>query len=178
MKTSSYAGALLALMGAAQAVDMSPYKAGPNVEAGFATFVKEWYRTSEDKASTTSYTDFWVPVTGELILAGNKFVGYHDMLAVKQKLLPPGGNKAWWHLIKDSKITGETATNKTYVADIIIQTTYTPGNCSQVYGAAAFTILKNHAGVPILTPHSQAVSLYNLTVSDVRSPTDVPCTRS
>ncbi|KAL2071331.1 hypothetical protein VTL71DRAFT_12566 [Oculimacula yallundae] len=179
MKVFFNAGSLLALLlGAAQAVDMANYKAGSNVEAGFATFVKEWYRTSEEKASTTTYTDFWVPDTGSMILAGNKFVGYKDMLAIKQKLLPPNGNKAWWHLIKGSKISGETATDKTYVADIVIQTTFTPGNCSQATGAATFTILKDKAGVPTLKPHSKAVSLYNLKVSDVNSPTNVACTKS
>jgi hypothetical protein len=53
------------------------------------------------------------------------------MLAVKQALLPVDGNKAWWHLIRGSEVVGEASDSKTYVANIVIQTTYTPGNCSQ-----------------------------------------------
>ncbi|KAK7707975.1 hypothetical protein SLS64_006797 [Diaporthe eres] len=112
------------------AVDMSPYKAGAGVEDGFATFVEEYYRISEDKTATTTFTDFWT-TDGELIIAGNVYQGYDAMLAVKQALLPVDGNKSWWHLIRGSELVGEAADSKTYVADIVIQTTYTPGNCSQ-----------------------------------------------
>ena len=66
-----------------------------------------------------------------MILAGNEFDGYKNILAVKQKLLPEGGNKKWWHLIKTAAVAAETATDKTYLASMIVQTTYTPGNCSQ-----------------------------------------------
>lgn len=114
----------------AQAVDMSPYQAGPGVEDGFATFVQEYYRVSEDASSTTAYTDFW-PADGEMILAGNHYTGTDQILAVRQKLLPNDGSKAWWHLIRGAELQTDAQDSKTYVAEVVIQTTYTPGNCSQ-----------------------------------------------
>ena len=122
---------LLALSAAvASAVDMTPYKADANVDAGFAKFVEEYYLTSEDKNSTTSFTNFW-PADGKMILAGNVYTGSATILAVKQNLLPPTGNKSWWHLIRGASVTGETDADKTFVANIVIQTTYVGGNCSQ-----------------------------------------------
>lgn len=85
---------------------------------------------SEDKAATTSFTDFW-PADGSLIAAGKAFKGSASILAVKQNLLPPDGNKAWWHLILGANAVGEDSKTKTINAKIIVQTTYTPGNCSQ-----------------------------------------------
>lgn len=112
------------------AVDMTPYKPDSDVDAGFAEFVEEYYLTSEDKNSTTAFTNFW-PSDGELIIAGHSFSGSAAVLAIKQSLLPPSGNKSWWHLIRGASITGETDSNKTFVANIVIQTTYAGGNCSQ-----------------------------------------------
>lgn len=85
---------------------------------------------SEEKAATTSFTDFW-PADGSLIAAGTTFKGSASILAVKQKLLPPDGNKAWWHPILGANVVSEDSKTKTINAKIIIQTTYTPGNCSQ-----------------------------------------------
>ncbi|OHE96234.1 hypothetical protein CORC01_08452 [Colletotrichum orchidophilum] len=170
--------ALLALSASlANAVDMASYEASPGVDAAFANFVSEYYLVSEDKAATTSFTNFW-PSDGKLILAGRTFSGYTAMLAVKQSLLPPNGNKSWWHLIRGATVSGETDADKTFVADIVIQTTYVGGNCSQAYGNASFTVLKDAQGVPRLEPHSESLSVYNLTVSTTESPTDIPCSSS
>jgi hypothetical protein len=123
--------ALLAFSGAlVNAVDMSSYKPDSDVDAGFTSFVEEYYLTSEDKNSTTSFTNFW-PENGTLTIAGSSFTGWDSILAVKQSLLPPSGNKSWWHLIRGASITGETDEDKTFVANIVIQTTYVGGNCSQ-----------------------------------------------
>ncbi|KAG8165191.1 hypothetical protein KVR01_005466 [Diaporthe batatas] len=168
---------ILSAASLASAVDMSPYKAGVGVDEGFATFVEEYYRISEDKTATNTFTDFWT-TDGELIIAGNTYKGYNAMLGVKQALLPVDGNKAWWHLIRGSEVVGEAADSKTYMANIVIQTIYTPGNCSQAYGNASFTLLKGDDGLPILTPHSQALTVYNLSVSTTASPTDIACTTS
>ncbi|KXH53659.1 hypothetical protein CSIM01_07697 [Colletotrichum simmondsii] len=159
------------------AVDMAPYKPSAGVDVAFADFVSEYYRTSEDKAATTTFTNFW-PASGKMILAGRTFEGATAMLGVKQSLLPPNGNKSWWHLIRGATVGGETETDKTFVAEIVVQTTYVGGNCSQAYGSAAFTVLKDAQGTPRLEPHSKSLSVYNLTVSTTDSPTDIPCSSS
>lgn len=89
-----------------------------------------YYAISEDASTTTTYTDFW-PSDGEMILAGNHYSGTDQILAVRQKLLPNDGTKAWWHLIRGAEVESEAEDSKTYVAEVVIQTTYTPGNCSQ-----------------------------------------------
>ncbi|OLN97108.1 hypothetical protein CCHL11_02048 [Colletotrichum chlorophyti] len=159
------------------AVDMAPYKPDANVDKAFAKFVEEYYLTSEDKSATTAFTNFW-PADGQLILAGRTFSGSAAMLAVKQSLLPPGGNKSWWHLIRGASVAGESEESKTFVANIVIQTTYVGGNCSQAYGNASFTILKDDQGSPRLEPHSESLSVYNLAVSTTESPTNIPCSAS
>ncbi|KAK7958526.1 hypothetical protein PG996_010042 [Apiospora saccharicola] len=174
MKSST---SLLAIVGLASAspVDMGPYKPDSDVDAAFSSFVKEYYRVSEDKAATTSFTDFW-PADGSLVAAGNTFRGSASILAVKQKLLPPDGNKAWWHPILGANVVGEDSKTKTINAKIIIQTTYTPGNCSQAHGNAAFTVVKDPDGVPNWTPHTGGLLVYNLTVNTIQTPTDEACT--
>ncbi|KAF6823380.1 hypothetical protein CMUS01_10717 [Colletotrichum musicola] len=159
------------------AVDMAPYKPSAAVDAAFAKFVQEYYLTSEDKNATTSFTDFW-PADGTLVIAGRTFTGSASILGVKQSLLPPGGNKSWWHLIRGASVAGETGEEKTFVADVVIQTTYVGGNCSQAYGNASFTVLKDTSGVARLEPHSGSLKVYNLTVSTTESPTDIPCSSS
>ena len=151
MKLSTLSVALASLVSATP-VDMTLYKPGSNVDIDFGPFVKEYswphahrpasaesvkrtdfiryYRVSEDKTATASFTDFW-PSDGVLIAAGTTFKGSASMLGLKQSLLPPNGNKAWWHLIEGANVLAEDAKTKTINAKIIIQTTYTPGNCSQ-----------------------------------------------
>ncbi|KAJ0333052.1 hypothetical protein COL922a_011150 [Colletotrichum nupharicola] len=146
---------------------MAPYKPAANVDAAFAPFVEAYYLASEDKAATTTFTDFWL-ATGQLIIAGRTFSGYAAMLGVKQSLLPPAGDKSWWHLIRGASVAGETAESKTFLAEIVIQTT----------GSASFTVLKDAQGAPRLEPHSESLSVYNLTVSTTDSPTDIPCSSS
>ncbi|KXH62873.1 hypothetical protein CSAL01_10604 [Colletotrichum salicis] len=165
MKSSTTLLSLTATLAAA--VDMTPYKPSAGVDVAFADFVSEYYRTSEDKAATTTFTNFW-PADGRMILAGRTFSGSTAMLGVKQSLLPPTGNKSWWHLIRGATVGGETETDKTFVAEIVVQTT----------GSAAFTVLKDAQGTPRLEPHSESLSVYNLTVSTTDSPTDIPCSSS
>ncbi|KAJ3946060.1 uncharacterized protein N0V96_004412 [Colletotrichum fioriniae] len=92
----------------AAAVDMAPYKPSAGVDVAFADFVSEYYRTSEDKAATTTFTNFW-PADGKMILAGRTFTGATAMLSVKQSLLPPNGNKscgsAAFTVLKDAQGT-------------------------------------------------------------------------
>ncbi|KAK8028350.1 hypothetical protein PG991_005406 [Apiospora marii] len=192
-----YSTSLLAIVGlaAASPVDMGPYKPDSDVDAAFSSFVKEYgfsdpyeadvhqrlissnryYRVSEDEAATTSFTDFW-PADGSLVAAGNTFKGSASILTVKQKLLPPEGNKAWWHPILGANVVSEDSKTKTINAKIIIQTTYTPGNCSQAHGNAAFTVAKDADGVPNWTAHTGCLLVYNLTVNTIQTPTDEACT--
>lgn len=85
---------------------------------------------SEDSYATDNLTDFW-PSDGQMILAGHEYVGIDKILAVRQALLPPGGTKSWWHIIRSSSVVSEDDSFKTYEAEIVIQTTYEGGNCSQ-----------------------------------------------
>ncbi|TDZ29779.1 hypothetical protein C8035_v004213 [Colletotrichum spinosum] len=170
--------ALLAVYAAAvSAVDMKPYKPAPNVDAAFAKFVEEYYRTSEDKTATTAFTNFWPP-DGELVVADIRVTGSRDILGIKQALLPLDQDKTWHHLIRGATVAGDTKESKTFVANIVIQTTYALDGCSQAYGNASFTILKDAEGVPRLTPHSESLSSYKLAVSTVESPTNIPCSSS
>ncbi|KAK6853036.1 hypothetical protein PG995_011587 [Apiospora arundinis] len=174
-----YYAPLLAIFGyaATSPVDMSLYKPETYVDAAFSPFVEEYYRTSEDKAATSSFTNFW-PADGTLIAAGKPFKGSASILGVKQNLLPPDGNKAWWHLIQGANVVSEDDRTKTINAKIIIQTTYTPGNCSQAHGNAAFTVAKGTDGVPNWTPHTGNLLVYNLTVNTIQTPTDEGCTKA
>ncbi|ELQ35263.1 hypothetical protein OOU_Y34scaffold00719g27 [Pyricularia oryzae Y34] len=186
MRFSTIILGLTATMAAATPVTMEPYKAGANVDPAFAKFVEEWYRISEDKAATTTFSDFFAP-GGQLILAGQAFNTPESIVAVKQNLLPPNGNKAWWHLIQGSTLVADDTKTQTVSAKIIIQTTYTPGNCSQAHGAnrvdsisgnAAFTVAKDASGKPNWVPHTAGLQVYNLTVNTVNTPTDEPCQKA
>ncbi|KAL8284580.1 hypothetical protein RB600_009137 [Gaeumannomyces tritici] len=162
---------------AATPVDMGPYKAGAKVDPAFAKFVEEYYRVSEDKLSTTALTDLF-SADGQLIAAGNPFRGAKGILGIRQALLPPNGNKAWWHLIESATFVGEDAKTQTVSAKIVVQTTFTPGNCSQAHGNAAFTVAKDAKGVPNWVPHTGGLLVYNLTVNTIQTPTNEPCTAS
>ncbi|CAG8953960.1 hypothetical protein HYFRA_00009059 [Hymenoscyphus fraxineus] len=173
------ASAVLALLvAAAQAVDMKIYKETPDVDAGYRDFVEEYYATSEDATATTTYTDFWPSDdSGIMILAGSRFEGAKNISAVKQRLLPPNSGKSWWHILVGSSVKpgSETDKSKTFTTEMVVQTTYVGGNCSEALGHAEFTILKGEDGSLNLEPHKGGLGMYNLTVSDTRSPTDVPC---
>ncbi|KAK2625047.1 hypothetical protein QTJ16_005416 [Diplocarpon rosae] len=166
---------LAALATVTRAVNMTNYAPSPGVEERFKEFVRFFYYTSESRSSAVSYKSFW-PEDGRMILAGHQFNGTAAILAAKQRLLPPGGDKRWWHLIRGAVVKGETVADKTYAVDVVIQTTYLGGNCSEAYGNAAFTILKDDTGLPRLEAYSQSLSLYNLTVTPTFSPTSFPCT--
>ncbi|TLS31441.1 hypothetical protein PpBr36_02538 [Pyricularia pennisetigena] len=177
MRFSSVTFGLAATIAVASPVTMDPYKAGDNVDPAFAKFVEEWYRISEDKAATTTFSDFFAP-GGQLIVAGSVFDTPEKIVAVKQNLLPPNGNKAWWHLIQGSTLVADDTKTQTVSAKIIIQTIYTPGNCSQAHGNAAFTVAKDASGKPNWVPHTGGLKVYNLAVNTVQSPTDEPCSKA
>ncbi|KAK8042441.1 hypothetical protein PG994_012924 [Apiospora phragmitis] len=152
-----FSAPLLAIISLASAspVDMSPYKPESNVDAAFAPFVEEYGCPNHSRANLQGAT---------------------SILAVKQNLLPPDGNKAWWHLIEGANVVSEDSKTKTINAKIVIQTTYTPGNCSQAHGNAAFTVAKGADGIPNWTAHTGNLLVYNLTVNTIQTPTDEACT--
>ncbi|KAK1995126.1 hypothetical protein LX36DRAFT_751302 [Colletotrichum falcatum] len=172
--------ALLTLAAAlAGAVDMTPYEPAADVEAGFADFLIGFYMTMENQTATDTFTDFWPANNlGELVYDGCSFPGAANILGMKQVMLPRNGDKILWNLIRNASVVEDTAGDKTYLAKIVVQTSYPAGNCSQTYGDARFTILKDEEGVPRLKPHSGSLSLYNLTVSPTESPTNIACTLS
>ncbi|KAK1595644.1 uncharacterized protein LY79DRAFT_510874 [Colletotrichum navitas] len=159
------------------AVDLASYQPAAGVEAGFSGFLKEFYTTMEDQSATDTFTDFWPSNgLGEFIYQGSPFPGPTNILGIKQALLPRMGNKLLWNLIRGASVVSDAAGEKTYLVEIVIQTSHPAGNCSQAYGDARFTMLKDEDGFPRLTPHSGSLSQYNLTVSTTDSPTDIPCT--
>lgn len=200
------AATIISLASLVAAVDMTSYVAGEGVEPAFAPFLKEYYRIQEDKLANATFIDLWTPTDAVMILQGTEFDGAATMLAVRNKLLPATGtpSKNWWHVMEGAVVLGQDTGSKTYMATFIVQTTYVPGNCSQAQwvlsslsyrgfsgcvevrladvsplfhsAKAAFTVLKDDAGQPRLTPHTQNLRVYNLTMNTVLTPTAEPCT--
>lgn len=123
---------LLSLASLAAAVDMTLYKAGAGVDAAFKDFVAEYYLVNEDKTASATFLDLWT-TDARMILQGNVYNGAEAMLKVRNTLLPATGtpSKAWWHYVTDAEVVTDAADSKTFLATIIVQTTYLPGNCSQ-----------------------------------------------
>ncbi|POS75188.1 hypothetical protein DHEL01_v206417 [Diaporthe helianthi] len=114
---------------------------------------------------------------GLMIIEGNVHQGYDAILKVKQELLSVGGNKTWWHSIRGSTVVDEAADLKTYMADVVTETTSQLANfCFRSFSNASFTLSKGDDGLPILTPHSQALMLFNLTTSTTASEKEGACT--
>lgn len=126
------ASAFVSLIALAKAVDMTLYQAGAGVDEGFKAFVEEYYLINEDKYATTNFTDLFTD-DAVMILQGREFDGPATMLQVRNSLLPINANptKDWWHLIETAEVAGEEDASKTFAVTMIVQTTYTPGNCSQ-----------------------------------------------
>lgn len=151
MQTSTILLALSALSTIVTASDLSGFKAGPGVEAELAFFLTTYFPTSEDPASTTSWTNWWAE-TGSLTFRGVEYAGAAKRLAVKQSILPPGGNVTWNHIITDVAVKSETATSKTYNESAVIEIRNTgTKTCSGFTGNVIAEIKKNDAGEVDLT---------------------------
>ncbi|CAN8096182.1 unnamed protein product [Discula destructiva] len=161
----------------AAAVDMASYQAGMGVEQEFAEFVQEYYRIQEDKHATTTFLDMWTP-DAVMVLQGTEIHGPDAMLAMRNKLLPANAtpSKDWWHVIQSAEVDSKDESTKTYLVTMIVQTTYTPGNCSQAHGKAKFSIRRDAIGLTRLDPHWQNLAVYDLTMNTVESPTSEACT--
>ncbi|KAK2009719.1 hypothetical protein LZ32DRAFT_693824 [Colletotrichum eremochloae] len=175
MKTSAV---LLPLAAAALAgaADISSYQPAAGVDPAFRDFLVEFYAVMEDQTTNDTFTDFWPSNgLGEFIYNNCTFPGPANVLGIKQVLVPRMGDTLLWHLIRNASVIANTAGDKTYQVDTVIQTSTPTGNCSQAYGDARFTILKDAKGVPRLTPHTGGLSIYNLTVTQPNSPSDIAC---
>lgn len=88
------------------------------------------YAFAEDHTSTDTFTDFFVPDTGRLIVLENTAEGPDAIVKLKQALLPTTGEKQWNHLPNATTVHSETSTEKIYNVLGVIQSRFDGGNCS------------------------------------------------
>ncbi|EAT78947.2 hypothetical protein HBH56_072080 [Parastagonospora nodorum] len=163
------------LLGTAASIDMSKYSAGPGVESEFKSFVQALYASTEDPAVRETFADYFT-TNGTLIVRGIVATGADEIIALKEKLLPPAGNKHWNHKPNVTTVDSETATQKTYQVLGVIQSTYDGGNCSQAYYSTRFTVTKDVSGIPQIAPHSGSLVSYDdFIIEPSQTPTDIPC---
>ncbi|KAK6206981.1 hypothetical protein QIS74_13469 [Colletotrichum tabaci] len=176
MKISEVLLPVTLLLGSALAVDMSKYQAEADVDASFKPFLEALYASAEDYKSTDTFTDFFVPESGRLIVLENTAEGPAAIVRLKQALLPTTGQKHWNHLPNVTSVYTETATQKTYDVLGLIQTRFDGGNCSAAYYSSRFTVLKDSKGNVRNQPHSGSLVAYDdYIVSPAESPTHIPC---
>ncbi|CAL3969394.1 hypothetical protein PZA11_006047 [Diplocarpon coronariae] len=166
----------LALFTATHAGDMSAYEPSVGVEKEFKDFITKFYIAAEDPSDKKGFTSFWIG-SGSMVMADEEYRGWASINDMRQSLLryPPGHKKSWWHIIRHVTVRGETKIDKTYEADITIQITSTPGACTESYGKAAFTILKDEEGKPRLLPGTMSMRWYQLTLQETSSADEIPC---
>ncbi|KAK1985951.1 hypothetical protein LZ30DRAFT_706985 [Colletotrichum cereale] len=176
MRVSTVVFPLTMLLGSALGVDMSKYQAEPGVDASFQPFLKALYASAEDYKSTDTFTDFFVPETGRLVVLEHDAQGAEAIVALKQSLLPTTGTKHWNHLPNVTSVYSETATEKVYNVFGLIQSIFDGGNCSAAYYSSRFTVLKDGKGTVRNQAHSGSLVLYDdYVVSPGSSPTNIPC---
>ncbi|GKT43611.1 uncharacterized protein ColSpa_03792 [Colletotrichum spaethianum] len=130
MKASTVFFPLAFLLGSALGVDMSKYEAEEGVDASFQPFLEALYASAEDYKATDTFTDFFVPETGRLVVLENDAQGPDAIVRLKQALLPTTGVKHWNHLPNITSVYSETAAEKVYKVLGLIQTRFDDGNCS------------------------------------------------
>ncbi|GKT82277.1 hypothetical protein Ct61P_00127 [Colletotrichum tofieldiae] len=130
MKASLVLFPLTLLWGSALGVDMSKYEATKGVDASFQPFLEALYASAEDYKSTDTFTDFFVPESGRLVVLENDAQGPAAIVKLKQALLPTTGVKHWNHLPNITSVHSETTTEKVYDVLGLIQTRFDGGNCS------------------------------------------------
>ncbi|CZT25843.1 uncharacterized protein RCC_11512 [Ramularia collo-cygni] len=164
----------LGLAGLVQSLDMSFYKPGAGVEPEFKAYVEELYRSTEVPAYTTEFSNFFTP-DGQLIVRGIVATGSDEIIALKQRLLPPAGNKHWNHRPNATTVDSDSSTQKVYQVLGVIQATYDGVNCSQAYYSTRFTVVKN-AGVLSFETHAGNLAKYDdFIIQPSVSPTDIAC---
>ncbi|PPJ50667.1 hypothetical protein CBER1_05232 [Cercospora berteroae] len=167
--------AAASLLGLATAVDMSGYVAGEGVDAEFKNYLDVLYYEAELSTATTGFTDFFIP-NGKLIVRGRTATGSAAILAFKQQLMPPNGNKHWNHLPNITTVVEDSAERKTFHVLGLIDTTYDGRNCSRAYYVSEFPIQKKADGTIDFTPKKGNLIEYNdIDINPFVSPTDIPC---
>ncbi|WYZ35739.1 hypothetical protein EsH8_X_000386 [Colletotrichum jinshuiense] len=176
MKASEVLFPLTLLLGGVLGVDMSLYKAEEGVDASFEPFLQALYASAEDYTTTDTFTDFFIPETGRLVVLGNDAKGPEAIVALKQALLPTTGTKHWNHLPNVTTVYSDTATEKVYDVLGLIQSRFDGGNCSAAYYSSRFTVQKDSDGNVLNVPHSGSLAVYDdYIVFPEHSPTDIPC---
>ncbi|KAL0933445.1 uncharacterized protein CTRU02_212408 [Colletotrichum truncatum] len=176
MKASLVLCPLSLLISSAMGVDMSKYEAESGVDASFEPFLEALYASAEDYKATDTFTDYFVPETGRLVVLENVAQGPDAIVKLKEALLPPTGEKHWNHLPNVTSVYSESATEKIYNVLGVIQTRFDGGNCSAAYYSSRFTVKKDSDGNVLNQPHSGSLALYDdYIVSPAESPTHIPC---
>ncbi|KAK2035595.1 hypothetical protein LX32DRAFT_633349 [Colletotrichum zoysiae] len=176
MRASTVVFPLTMLLGSALGVDMSNYQAEAGVEASFKPFLQALYASAEDYQSTDTFTDFFVPDTGRLVVLEHDAQGAEAIIELKQALLPTTGTKHWNHLPNVTSVYSESATEKVYNVFGLIQSRFDGGNCSAAYYSSRFTVLKDSDGSVRNQPHTGSLVLYDdYVVNPSSSPTNIPC---
>jgi hypothetical protein len=91
------------------------------------------YTTAEDAQATTAFTNYFTS-DGRLTVGTTTEDNPTDIIALKQKLLPTDGHKKWNHNPYTVIIAPESSAppgHKVYHVSGWIESTFTPGNCSQ-----------------------------------------------
>ncbi|KAH6693748.1 hypothetical protein F5X68DRAFT_228157 [Plectosphaerella plurivora] len=164
------------LLGNALAVNMAGFQPGRGVELSFKPFLKAVYTAIEDPKATSSFTDFFVPETGRLAALDFDARGAEAILAIKQFILPPDGNKHFNYRPNVTSVDSNTPTQKIYDVQGILETSFDGGNCSVRYYSSRLTVLKASNGKVRNMPHSGSLVEYNEYVLNPNEPpTDIPC---
>ncbi|KAH7119182.1 hypothetical protein EDB81DRAFT_766800 [Dactylonectria macrodidyma] len=175
MKTSAVLPVSM-LLGSALAVNMWRYEPRRGVDVSFKPFLKAVYTTIEDRKATTCFTDFFVPETGRLVALDFDARGAEAILATKQYILPPNGDKHFNYRPNVTSVYSDTPTQKTYDVQGILETSFDGGNCSVRYYSSYLTVLKDSYGKVRNVPHSGSLVEYNEYILNPNEPpTDIPC---
>ncbi|KAF9878101.1 hypothetical protein CkaCkLH20_04677 [Colletotrichum karsti] len=164
------------LLSAVLGVDMTKYETGPGVDDTFRPFLEALYASAEDPKATDTFTDFFIPDSGRLVVLENQAQGPGAIVKLKQALLPSTGEKHWNHLPNITTVHSETSVDKVYNVLGVIQTKFDAGNCSVAFYSSRFTVLKDSDGNVRNWPHSGSLVLYDdYIVNPPESPTHIPC---
>ncbi|KAF2764454.1 hypothetical protein EJ03DRAFT_392045 [Teratosphaeria nubilosa] len=173
MKVST-ATIALGLLSITQAVDMKDYSPAAGVDTDFKAYLQALYASAETLTATTSFTDFFPP-DGQLIVLSNVATGSAQIIALKQKLLPPNGNKHWNHVPNDASVDAETKDFKRFQVLGKIQVTFDGLNCSQAVYKTRFTIAKKNGVLSFATHSGNLIKYDDFYVNPATSPTNIPC---
>ncbi|CAL3967421.1 unnamed protein product [Diplocarpon coronariae] len=168
---------LLALAGAAVAIDLSGYTAGAGVQPEFKPFLEALVNAAEDGTVTTGYTDYF-PADGMQTTLSLHCVGAEAIQKCKTQFLSDG--RTLVHFPNNTFIAQNNATATVYESQGRIENSYKNGNCSQIYYKTQYTVLKTDKRIeaaPNLTPkpQGQVYWYHDYYVNPTTVPSDIPC---